>query len=125
PGQYAFDGRMMFIGNLRNLCTESRYMSNATLEAAYGLDGLIGSSSVVACSTEPYISDVPIWMKRSSQSRFISSSASRASAMELVSKKRQECFHDTAPSPCAAKLIITCGFLQSSSSSRRSSSWVT
>ena len=50
---------------------------------SYGLLGLIGSSSLVACSTEPYISDVPIWMKRSSQSRFISSSVSRASAIEV------------------------------------------
>ena len=49
-------------------------------------------------------------MKRSSQSRFISSSDSRASAIELVSKNRHECFHDTAPSPCAAKLMIICGF---------------
>jgi len=28
--------------------------------------GLIGSSSDDACSTDPYISEVPIWMKRSS-----------------------------------------------------------
>ena len=61
-------------------------------------------------------------MKRSSQSRFISSSDSRASAIELVSKKRQECFHDTAPSPWAAKLTMTSGFSLSSSSSSRSSS---
>src|ERR1700724_1192558 len=104
---------MTFIGNFRNRLTDSKDMSKATLEAAYGLDGLIGSSSVVACSTEPYISEVPIWMKRSSQSRFINSSDSRAKAIELVSKKRQECFHDTAPSPCAAKLTMTCGFLRS------------
>ena len=58
---------MTFIGNFRNLCTDSRYMSNATLEAAYGLVGLIGSSSFEAWRTEPYISEVPIWMKRSSQ----------------------------------------------------------
>src|SRR5438093_8990938 len=96
------DGRITFMTTLRQLCTDSRYMSNATLDAAYGLVGLIGSSSFAACSTEPYISEVPIWMKRSGQLRFISSSHSRASAIELVSKKRQECFHDTAPSPCAA-----------------------
>src|SRR5258708_4790104 len=101
-GQYALDGRITFIGNLRNLCTDSKYMSNATLEAAYGLVGLICSSSFEACDTEPYISEVPIWMKRSSQSRFINSSHRRASAIELVSKKRQECFQDTAPSPWAA-----------------------
>ena len=37
-------------------------------------------------------------MKRSSQSRFINSSVSRARAIELVSKKRHEWVHDTAPS---------------------------
>ena len=36
------------------------YMSNATFDAAYGLVGLIGSSSVAARLTDPYISDVPI-----------------------------------------------------------------
>ena len=30
---------------------------------------------------------------------------------QLVSKKRQDFFQEAAPSPCAAKLTITCGLL--------------
>src|SRR3954463_6712110 len=64
PGQYAFDGRMMFIGNLRNLWIDTRCMSKATFEAAYGLVGLIGSAPLGAALTPPHISQGPNSVKR-------------------------------------------------------------
>src|SRR6185295_14776547 len=64
PGQYAFDGRMMLIGNFSTFETDNKYMSKAALEAAYGLVGFNGVSSFAAKSTAPYNSDVPIWMNR-------------------------------------------------------------
>jgi hypothetical protein len=50
----------MFIGKPECLKIDSRCRSNATFEAAYGLEGWMGASSLTGRFTEPYISEVPI-----------------------------------------------------------------
>ena len=92
----------MFILKPKNLFTDFKYISKATFDAAYGLEGKILESSSDGFFTDPYISEVPIWIKFFKYFLFMRLSTNFDNPTEFVSKNLQEFFQETAPSPCAA-----------------------